>query len=271
VTRSGVVHRPDGARIPWELLGDGGGPRMVFGHSLMGRGLGAEPIYRPLLDGGWAMLTMDQRGHGEASPPPGGDFAVETLAGDMLAVLDEVGWDTAWLGGGSMGAAVATAAAALTPHRVEGLALLAPAVGGAPNPALQPFAALGDVFGRDGLDAGIAAYSAMARENGADEALLALRAEQFRMQPAESWVAALRGIARWNLAEALDAVQELDVPTAVVAWTGDDVHPLSVAEDLVRRLRDARLHVLQEWNGDPAHLFRVMLDMTQAVSAARPR
>jgi pimeloyl-ACP methyl ester carboxylesterase len=271
MTRSGVVQRPDGARIPWEVLGDGEGPRVAFGHSLMAGGLGGEPIYRPLLDGGWTMLALDQRGHGTASPPPGGDFAVETLAGDMLAVLDAAGWDTAWFGGGSMGAAVATAAAAMAPQRVEGLALMAPAIGSAINPALQPFAALGDVFARDGLDAGIAAYAAMARETGATDDVLAWREQLLRRHPAESWAAVLRGIARWDLAPALDVVQQLDVPAAVIAWSGDEVHPLRVAEELIARLRDAHLHVLQDWDGDPSHLFRVMLDMTQSVSAARPR
>jgi 3-oxoadipate enol-lactonase len=271
LTGHGVLHRAGGARIPWEMHGDAAGPRLVFGHGLTARGLGGAPLYAPLLDAGWTVLTMDQRGHGEASPVQGDGFDVETLGDDIVALLDEVGWERAWLGGGSMGAATGMAAAAAAPQRVDGLLLMAPAVGTAPNPALQRFARLGDAFAAGGIEGGLEAYAAMLRGVGATDDAIAQRAALIRMQPATSWAAVLRGMAGWEFSRELTVLAGLDVPSVVIAWAGDDVHPLAVAEEFTARLRNARLHVLGEVLPDPGDLFRIARTMVEEVSAARPR
>jgi len=75
-----------------------------------------------------SVLAYDRRGFGEslASAEP------FTHLDDLLAVLDHLNIESAWLVGSSAGGKLALEAAVEAPHRVEGVILIAPAVGGAP-------------------------------------------------------------------------------------------------------------------------------------------
>ena len=72
---------------------------------------------------GFDVLAVDCRGHG-ASGKPEGPYSVELFASDIATVLDHAGWDTAIVGGASMGGCVALTFAALYPERTAGLALI---------------------------------------------------------------------------------------------------------------------------------------------------
>ena len=52
------------------------------------------------------VLAIDCRGHG-VSDKPRGPYSVELFAADLASVLDDAGWDTAIIGGASMGGCVA--------------------------------------------------------------------------------------------------------------------------------------------------------------------
>ena len=69
------------------------------------------------------ILAIDCRGHG-ASDKPQGPYSVELFANDLAAVLDHADWDTATVGGASMGGCVALTFAALYPDRTAGLVLI---------------------------------------------------------------------------------------------------------------------------------------------------
>jgi pimeloyl-ACP methyl ester carboxylesterase len=84
-----------------------------------------------LASAGRAVTAYDRRGFGEV-PPSREPFR---HVDDLLAVLDAVSAaDPAWLVGSSMGGGVALDAALEAPERIAGLVLLAPAVGGDPEP-----------------------------------------------------------------------------------------------------------------------------------------
>src|SRR3954469_4068630 len=84
-----------------------------------------------LQDAGARVLAYDRRGFGEVAPADGPFRHVD----DLLAVIDAVSPDApAWLVGSSMGGEVALDAALEAPERIGGLVLLAPAVGGGPEP-----------------------------------------------------------------------------------------------------------------------------------------
>src|SRR3954468_4526505 len=77
------------------------------------------------------VVAYDRRGFGDV-PPAGGPVR---HVDDLLAVIDAVSPDApAWLVGSSMGGEVALDAALEAPERIGGLVLLAPAVGGGPEP-----------------------------------------------------------------------------------------------------------------------------------------
>jgi pimeloyl-ACP methyl ester carboxylesterase len=68
-------------------------------------------------------VRVDLRGHGLSDAPPG-DYALATLASDVLGVLDRLGVAEAVFVGVSIGGQVALQAALDAPERVAGLVLL---------------------------------------------------------------------------------------------------------------------------------------------------
>jgi pimeloyl-ACP methyl ester carboxylesterase len=95
------------------------------------------------------LLRYDRRGFGESRTLK---ETPHSLVADLWAVMDSCGLERAVLVGCSQGGRVAIDAALARPHRVQGLVLVAPAVGGAPEAALA-----GDV---QMLDEAIAAAEA---------------------------------------------------------------------------------------------------------------
>jgi len=125
-----IVVDVGGSRLVGERW-SGGSPVVVFLHAGVADrrswGRVAEVLARSM-----TVVTYDRRGHGE-SPPSTAPFSHVV---DLLAFLDELAVETAWLVGNSMGGGLALDAALLAPERVAGLTLLAPAVSGAPEPDL---------------------------------------------------------------------------------------------------------------------------------------
>jgi pimeloyl-ACP methyl ester carboxylesterase len=76
----------------------------------------------PLVEAGFQVITPDLRGYGRSDKPSGVDaYALPFLAGDILAVLDEVGVERAHVVGHDWGAALAWLTASLAPDRVDHL------------------------------------------------------------------------------------------------------------------------------------------------------
>ncbi len=102
-------------------------PAIVLLHSGISDRRGfAEMIDR--LETEKSVVAYDRRGHGDSTAS--GDAA---HVDDLLAVLDGLHVEQAWLVGSSAGGQVALEAAVLHPERVAGLILLAPVISGAPE------------------------------------------------------------------------------------------------------------------------------------------
>src|SRR5882757_9879714 len=74
-----------------------------------------------------SILHADFRGHGQSELGPAKCLSIETLAFDMLGLLDHLGIQRAILGGISMGAAAALRLAIDQPERCQALILCRPA------------------------------------------------------------------------------------------------------------------------------------------------
>jgi len=68
-------------------------------------------------------LTFDNRGLGK-SVPCTGVITIESMAADVLALMDHLGWSSAHVVGHSMGGVIAQQIALDAPHRVRSLSLL---------------------------------------------------------------------------------------------------------------------------------------------------
>ena len=96
----GIVERPDGARIYYQVQGEGEPMMLIHGYPL-NMGLFRDNV-GALVDAGYQVVTPDLRGFGR-SEAPNSVASIETYAGDMFAVMDELGIDQAIVLGMSMG------------------------------------------------------------------------------------------------------------------------------------------------------------------------
>jgi pimeloyl-ACP methyl ester carboxylesterase len=76
------------------------------------------------LGAGREVACMDMRGFGDSDWSAQKDYSVPSMAQDIVALLDHLGWPRAVLVGHSMGGRSTTYAAAKNPARVAGLALV---------------------------------------------------------------------------------------------------------------------------------------------------
>lgn len=70
------------------------------------------------------VVAMDTRGFGDSDWSASGDYSVPTLAGDIIAVIDHLGWKEAILIGHSMSGRATSCCGAEHPGRIKGLALV---------------------------------------------------------------------------------------------------------------------------------------------------
>jgi 3-oxoadipate enol-lactonase len=248
----------------------------VWGHGLLGS-MAQEDEAGPLDWSGFGsqqrLIRYDARGHGssEATLDPAA-YCWPELAGDLLALLDELRVERAVLGGVSMGCATVLHAAVRAPERAAGLVLVAPPTGWQTRPrqarvyrfssgliealGLCPFRLLGSL-------------PLLVTRSGTLAAMQRATLDQLGQADPRAVVAAMRGAGESDLPDP-GALRRLAMPVLVLAWAGDPVHPVSTAERLVELLPEVELHVahsddaLLEWSA-------VVREFLARVATPRPR
>lgn len=122
----------NGARFHFRLEGDPTRTPVVLVHAL-GADHGLWDKVVPHLTEWACVLRYDLRGHG-GSETTEGDYSLELMASDLLALASHVGFDRFSVVGVSLGALTAAEAAAKAAHRVKSIALCSAAVRIAPPP-----------------------------------------------------------------------------------------------------------------------------------------
>jgi len=112
----------DGVRLHYKVEGAADRPPLVLLNSI-GTDMGMWDRAIPRLMERFLLLRIDTRGHG-ASDVPAGDYSMELLAGDVLAVMNAAGIGKAAVAGVSLGGMIAMELALLAPDRVVGLGLI---------------------------------------------------------------------------------------------------------------------------------------------------
>ncbi|RPH61137.1 MAG: 3-oxoadipate enol-lactonase [Burkholderiales bacterium] len=114
------VHR-EGARLYWRIDGHPDRPPLVLLNSLGTDHSLWEPVM-PGLTRHFRVLRLDKPGHG-ASDARAGDYTIEQLGRDVLAMMDAAGVQRAHLCGVSIGGMIGIWLAANAPERIDRLVL----------------------------------------------------------------------------------------------------------------------------------------------------
>ncbi|GAA3896149.1 alpha/beta hydrolase [Streptomyces gulbargensis] len=229
-----------GRVLPYEVHGEGPGRALVL-HNWFGDRTSFAPL-REHLDGAAGQYAfLDCRGYGEARDTPG-DFTMEEVAADALAVADDLGWDSFTVIGHSMGAKAAQVMLLDAPGRVRSLV------------GISPVSAAGFPLDAETweLFAGAAAEPAnrraiIDRTTGGryDDTWLGTRVE--RSLNRSSATAFRAYLDSWARADFHERVRDNPVPVLLVVGAHDPALGADAMEATwLRWYPNARLHVLED-------------------------
>ena len=246
----------DRVRVSVRAEGPGGAPALLLLHSI-GCDHAMWDAEAQAFATDFRVLRPDTRGHG-GSDAPAGDYSLERLADDAIAVLDAAGVGRAVVCGLSLGGLTAQAVALRRPERVAGLVLANTAARIGSADAWSQRAAL--VRGE-----GLAAIADIAMERFFSDAFRAVRP-----QVVCSFRAGLLAMLADGYAGCCAALRDADLsaevaavaaPTLVIGGARDISTPPAQTEALAASIPGAR-HVLL----DAAHLSNV--ERPEAFAAA---
>ena len=206
--------------------GAGNGRRVLLVHGFTADAGEVAEVLAPLADRGWHAVAPDLRGHGRSDHPADpAAYSFEILAGDVLALADDLGWDRFALVGHSMGGAVAQLVAFDHPRRLAGLVLASTFHGPVPGVTME-LVELGSWVVRTSGMAGLAQALAARRADNPDSVAAFERMQEARPGYAEQSARRLESTSpdMWlalaplfvTQPDRLDRLRSVDVATAVV-------------------------------------------------------
>ncbi|HEX4332055.1 MAG TPA: 3-oxoadipate enol-lactonase [Usitatibacter sp.] len=204
----------------------------------------------------YRVVRVDVRGHGE-SPVPAGEYSLEDLAGDVLAVLDALNIEKAHWVGLSMGGMIGQAFALLHKERLGRLVLANTTSGYGPDGPKTWEARMKAV--REGGMAAIADlvmqryFSDEFRASHAD--VVARVKERVLTTPALGYIACCAAIRDLDFTAQLSGIH---ARTLLIAGGKDAGTPPSMSEIIAKRIPGSQLAVLAE----AAHLSAVEVPET---------
>jgi pimeloyl-ACP methyl ester carboxylesterase len=222
-----------------EEYGELGDPVTVYLHglllsSLLNRGLAAA-----LADRGHRVVLLDLLGHGLSSKPPHASYyRFDTFPPQIIALLDELGVESASLGGVSLGANAALWTATQYPDRIRSMVLEMPVLEYGTPAANLVFIPL--MLAAHYVTPVLGAVSWAARHVPASRTWLD-GVRDAVAQPPEVMTAVLHGLMVGPTAPTFEQREALDVPTLILAHSYDIVHPFSDAKSLARLMPKAEI------------------------------
>ena len=241
-----------GARLEVEEHGtvDAGRSPLIWGHGLTSSR--ADEDVEPLIDcrrlaaDDRRVVRYDARGHGESeSTADVKAYTWDQLALDQLALADALGIDRYVAGGASMGAATALHAAVAAGDRITGLVLVIPPTAWETRAdQTELYRQMADVVEERGVEPLIAGAAMLPPPDpfvGRPD-VKERRAASLRANDPARLARVFRGAATTDL-PAPEQLARIDVPTAILAWSGDPGHPVSTAHRLHELMPHAALSI----------------------------
>lgn len=248
----------------------GSGPALVLLH---GGGFGDHSSFGslvPEMSDACQLIACDIRGWGSSVSRTPADHTWAQYAADVVALLDHLDIEAAVVGGYSLGAGIALAAALRHPERVAGLFLALPVYAG------------GELGVLDGQQAGVADVRSnveLIAEQGMWRAAETIQGpfsgEQARYvrallakQDQESLLSALRGeVQSTQPFDRLSQLRSIQVPTLVIPGQ-DALHDPAIAQWYVQHIAQAQICNLGERGHDPAAAAPSIRALLARVAAA---
>lgn len=242
----------DGIRLHYQVLGRASAPPV-----LMIQGLGADKhgwdMQRFVLAGKYRVIALDNRGAGR-SDKPFGHYSLEQMADDAVAVLDQVGVDSAHVVGASMGGAISQIVALKHPERVRSLTLACTACRNHPwrRELLTQWATNASERGMGAMTHEAARWVIGPRSFRRLLPAFGWLGPLAMGRPSHAFVAQVRAILATDESMA-DQLSTITVPTLVMVGNQDILTPRGDAEEIADRLPNAELVVIS----GAAHGFMV--------------
>lgn len=237
------VRSNDGTRIHYSKTGNPRGAPVLFIQGL-GAGKAGWALQRLATAPWYQAIALDNRGAGR-SDKPHGEYTLEQMADDAIAVLDHAGIETAHIVGASMGGAISQILAVKYPERTRSVTLACTA--GTNHPWREE---LLTSWKDNALEDGMGAMSTEAVR-------WVIGPRSFRrFLPAMGWLGPLAlGRPSHAFANQVDAILNVDesfaddidnieVPVLVLAGNQDILTPRGDSEELAERLPTAELVVI---------------------------
>jgi 3-oxoadipate enol-lactonase len=255
-----------GGRIYYELSGPDSAPTVVFSGSL-----GADHrMWAPQVDAlssQYRVLVYDTRGHGRTDATPG-DYTIELLTDDVVALLSALGIEQYHFVGLSLGGMIGQVLGARKPPGLKTLTLSS-TIGVMSEGVWEPRIRMAREDGMGAIaDATITRWFRPVFLQGHAEVVADLKAMIAEVSP-DGYVGCAAAIRDMDLR---GRRADIEVPTLVVVGADDQSTPVGAAKALAYSIDGARLEVLEAAghlpNIEQASAFnRVLLDFLQTGGA----
>lgn len=193
---------------------------------------------RQALSDEYRVLSYDHRGHGK-SPVPAGPYAIADLAGDVLAMLDQLEIEKAHFCGLSLGGAVGMWLARHHPHRIDQLVLACTSSWFGPAEMWAERAENVRTKGMDWL-----AESTLGRwlsKDFRDAEQTAVVRAMVASTPQDGYISSCAALGAWDFA---DELAEIPAPTLAIAGAEDPATPPEHLRAIAAAIPRSRLVVL---------------------------
>lgn len=223
-----------------------------------------QPLAHALAAAGLHVVTLDPLGHGRSDRPADPHaYSVTEFAGQVVALLDQLGAAQAVVGGTSLGANVALEVAAIAPERVRGLIVDAPILDNGVEAGVVVFGPL--LLAARFLPLPITVLRRVTRPvpRGVVPFWAGIALDTCN-QRADAVAALLHGLFFGHAAPSARQRRRITVPTLVVGHPYDPVRPLADAEMLAAELPKGTLVKARsalEWRLRPERLDRAAVDL----------